>query len=156
MINISLETKEKGRQIKLVVFFFPTLKTRFRMEYLTRKMDTIRIFFPNSSHFLRFSKKCRGIPPYLSSCAPDKIVFRNCSSTSSYLFSACRKDSFIFVLQILAISNEIAIGTSSNNLSIQQEAVLCSNCCALSILPYYFSNFPIIMHFDFFISSAYS
>ena len=49
--------------------------------------------------------------------------------------SVWRKDSFIFVLQILA--TETAIERRSNNSSILQKAVLGSNCCAILILPYH-------------------
>ena len=102
-----VRNKEKGPAGKNFSVFFPTLKTTFWMEYLTRKMDTIRIFFPKSGHVSRFSKKGGEFSPYPYSCVPDKIVFRNCSSTSSYLFSVWRKYSFIFVLQILAMKQPL-------------------------------------------------
>ena len=132
-------------------FFLDTFKTTFWKEYLTQKMDMIRVSFSKIRVFFSIFKKGQGrFPPYPSSCAPAKIVFWNCSSTSSYLFSIWRKDSFIFVLQILAI--ETAIDRCSNNSGILQKAVLYSNCYALSILPYHFFNFPIIMPFDLFTS----
>ena len=59
---------KKTLQVKILVFFFlDTLKTTFWMEYLTQKMVTIRVFFPKSGHFSRFSKKGRGGLPYTPS-----------------------------------------------------------------------------------------
>ena len=121
------------------VFFLDTLKSTFWMEDLTKRWTQSGSFFSNIFFFSIFKKGQGGLPP---SCAPflEPVL----------IFLASKEKLVYFVLQILAI--ETAIERCSDNSRILQKDVLCSNYCALLILSYHFSNFPIIMPFDFFIS----
>ena len=107
------------------------------MKNLTKRWIQSRPIFLTSEHFSQsFFSTSQGRPPtYLGAS----------SSTSSYIFLMSEEKIVSFCVKNL--SYWTTIERCSNNSSILQKDLLCSNCCALSILSKQFSNFPIIMLF---------
>ena len=99
-------------------------------------MNAITAYFSNIGTFLSIFKK--GCPAYLGAS----------SSTSSYIFLMSEEKIVSFCVKNL--SYWTTIERCSNNSSILQKDLLCSNCSALSILSKQFSDFPKIMLFDAF------
>ena len=119
------------------VVYLDTLKSTFWMKNLTKRWIHSRPIFLTSEHFSQsFFSISQGRPPTKLGAS---------SSASSYIFLMSEEKIVSFCVKNL--SYWTAIERCSNNSSILQKDLLCSNCCALSILSKQFSDFPIIMLF---------